>query len=127
MKCKRCGHEKTWQGDDPKCPFQTGEIFGGNWNCGIINEIRNICEIAEEGIDYRLQYQYCEDQKYVTIKTDCIENDDEDLGLCLFVSWYKNRGATDAMWLLDHNSIPRKPTYQQLAIIIEYYEKTKIK
>jgi hypothetical protein len=119
--CKRCGHKKTWSGDDIKCPFQNSDKFGDNWNCGVIGEIRNICEHAEEGVDYRLHYQYCEDQKYVTIKTDCIENDEIDLGLCLFVTWYKSRGRTDAMWILDEQNPPRKPTYQELELIIKYY------
>lgn len=125
-KCKKCNCEKNWNGDNIECPFQNSEIFGNNWNCGIINEIRDLCELGMEGKDYRIQYQYCDDQKYVTIKTDDIEFERDDnydnLGLCLWVSWYKSRGRTEAMWILDEYNPPRKPKYQELRTIIDYYK-----
>lgn len=119
IKCKRCGEEKTWKGDDITCPFQSSDNFGDNWNCGIIGKIRLLCEKAMEGDDYRLQYQYCDDQKYVVIKTDEIEN----MGLCLWVTWYKSRGRTEAMWILDEYNTPRLPTYNDLEQIANYYLK----
>lgn len=126
--CKKCGHKKTWNGDDISCPFQTDSEFGDNWNCGIIGEIRDICEAAMNGEDHRLHYQYCEDQKYVVINTDCIQWDDysdnpEPLGLCLWVTWYKSRGRTDQMWLLNSHGQPVKPTFEQLQIVVSYYKK----
>ena len=116
--CTKCGQNKTWKCDNPECPFSKGGVFGDNWNCGIINRIRNICEVAMDGRDNRLHYQYCDDQKYVTIKTDDIAS----LGLCLWVSWYKSRGRTDAMWILDNYDPPRVPSFDELIAIIEYYE-----
>lgn len=122
--CERCGQYKSWTGSDIECPFNSSDEFGSNWNCGIIGEIRDICERAMEGQDPRLDYQYCEDQKYVSINIDDIWLDESDgaLGLCLWVTWYKSRGATDAMWILDSYNPPRKPTYQELKAIVEHYK-----
>jgi hypothetical protein len=122
--CKVCGCKKTWNGDDMSCPYQKpSSVFGANWNCGIINQVRDLCDLAMEGKDYRLHYQYCEDQKYATIQTDCIDDEiDESLGLCLWVTWYKSRGGTDAMWILCNYEPPRKPTFKDLERIVKYYQ-----
>jgi len=120
--CKKCGHKKTWDGDDINCPFQEADIFtDDNWNCGLIGDIRKLCKKAMDGKDERLNYQCFEDQTYVTIRTYDIDENIE-LGLCLWVSWYKSRGRTEAMWILSEYEPPRKPTYQELEKIIKYYE-----
>lgn len=116
-KCVKCGHVKNWSGDLITCPFQDSNKFGDNWNCGLIDKIRDLCDLAMQGKDNRLHYQYCDDQKYVTIKTDDIE----DMGLCLWVSWYKSRGQTDAMWLLYDYAKPKEPTFEELNTIVKYY------
>lgn len=91
-----------------------------NWNCQTVNKIRDICYEGQDlpnGIDY----QYCEDQKYATIKVD-------EVGInadALWVSWYKNRGGTDAMWLLDDGWNPRKPTEKECLKIIDYYKEVE--
>jgi len=121
--CKRCGISKNWSGSDIRCPFQDSEEFSDeNWNCGIINQIRELCELAMEGTDKRLHYQYCDDQKYVTINIDNIELDDRSIGMCLWVTWYKSRGRTDDMWILDSRAAPRRPKFEELKKIIDYYE-----
>jgi hypothetical protein len=130
-KCDKCGFGKTWSGSSIGCPFQSSDTFGDNWNCGAINKIRDLCDYACEKEDYRLHYQYCEDQKYCTINTFVVDDavgweDPKEitaLGLCLFVSWYKSRGRTEAMWLLDEDKIPRKPTLEDLKRITDYYTK----
>ena len=124
--CEKCGQIKDWNGDSPKCPFKTQNTFADNWNCGHINKIRDLCDTAMNGEDYRLHYQYCDDQKYVTINTSDIDyNKDEDagLGLCLWVTWYKSRGRTEQMWILGEYGKPKNPTFEQLQLIIEYYIK----
>lgn len=115
--CGRCGYKKDWEGSDIDCPFQDSEKFKKDWNCGMVSKIRDLCELAMEGKDYRLHYQFCDDQKYVTIRTDDID----DMGLCLWVSWYKNRGGTDAMWILDSYSPPRTPSFSDLNVITLFY------
>jgi len=43
------------------------------------------------------------------------------MGLCLWVSWYKSRGRTEAMWILDEDNEPRQPNFVELEAIIEHY------
>ncbi len=113
--CDKCG--KTWEGDDPKCAFTDG-VFGENWNCATVGMVRGICN--EEGnFPDGIDYQYCEDQKYATIKIDHLEMDDRPLAL--WVSWYKNRGRTDAMWLLFDDKPPRKPTEAECLAVVATY------
>ena len=116
--CDACDKRgKTWEGDDPKCGFSSG-VFDENWNCATVNAVRDICYEGQElrsGIDY----QYCEDQKYATIKIDHLEIDDRPLAL--WVSWYKSRGRTDAMWLLFDNKPPRKPTEAECLSVVAAY------
>lgn len=112
--CKLCRQRgKTWNGDDPKCAF-VGE-FADNWNCATLNAIRDI----PNGVDY----QYCDDRKYATIKTDGIDG----LGLALWVAWYKSRGNTEAMWLLFADEPPRIPTERELLAIIYHYAALRAK
>jgi hypothetical protein len=127
--CKRCGHSKSWSGDNPTCPFSSRDVFSTNWNCGLINEIRDICDVAANGTDYRLHYKYCDDQKYATIAIDQIGEEDDSLpymGLTLWVTWYKSRGATDRMFILDSHDPPRPPTFDELKRIIAYYKSEKL-
>ena len=119
-KCKKCGQEKFWNGSDITCSFQESDTFGENWNCGIVNQIREICELDIYGVNK----VYCEDQYYATINVDNVDFEDKNM-LALYVSWYKNRGATDAMWLLDECDIPIKPTYNDLEAIVKYYKNNK--
>lgn len=119
--CDACDTRgKTRRGDDSKCAF-TGGKFGENWNCATVDMVRGICYEGQElpgGIDY----QYCEDQKYATISIDHLEM--EDRPLALWVSWYKNRGRTDAMWLLFDDRPPREPTEAEcLAVVADYTQR----
>ena len=59
-----------------------------------------------------------------TINVDNVEFEDKSV-LTLYVSWYKNRGTTDAMWLLNECDIPIKPTYNDLEAIVKYYKNKK--
>lgn len=108
--------DKTWNGSDPKCGFETG-LFTEDWNCGLVSRIRAIVYEGQEGSP-GVAYQYCDDQKYATVCVDDCEVD----ALALWVSWYKNRGGTDAMWLLDSEGLPRSPAPHELVKIANYYE-----
>jgi len=123
-KCKRCGAQKDWQGSDIRCPFQRGRYFTpNNWNCGIIKRIRNICyggEFGQESPVNSVFYQYCDDMHYAVIKIDHIE---DVPGLALWVAWYKHRGGTDAMWILDGQGRPHPPTFDELVAIVTCYER----
>ena len=79
------------------------------WNCQTVNLIRDLVYEGQK-LKPGIQYMYCEDQKYATIKIDDIYIKDQRIGMTLWVSWYKQRGATDALWILDSYDKPRKPT-----------------
>lgn len=120
MPCEMCNKRgKTWEGGDPECAFENNIFSSENWNCATVNAIRDICYEGQnpmpEGVDYRYCYG---DQKYATIFTDYIEG----VGIALWVSWYKNRGGTDAMWVLDEEEPPSQPTEEQCLKIIEDYK-----
>lgn len=119
MSCNMCKERgQTWNGGAPQCAFEDGGVFSpDNWNCATVNAIRDICYEGQD-LPYGVDYQYCEDQKYATIKTDGIE----DMPMALWVSWYKSRGGTEAMWLLDNYDPPRQPTEQECVDIIEAYK-----
>lgn len=125
-KCKKClARKKDWEGDDPVCFLEYQQendnaqenFFHKNWNCATLNELRDICYEGQE-LPYEVDYQYCDDQKYATIKINDIENVE---GLALWVSWYKNRGETDAVYILDDTLPPRFPTEDELVKIIDYF------
>lgn len=117
--CKKRG--KTWRGDDPKCAFENGVFSRDNWSCATIHALRDIVYEGQKlpsGIDY----QYCDDQKYATIKVSELDLDGHPYAL--WISWYKNRGATDALWLLFDDFAPRRPMESEVLAIINHY-KTK--
>ncbi len=116
--CVACENRRQdWKGDKPKCAFTSG-VFGENWNCATVNMIRDICyegQALKNGVDYK----YCDDNKYATIKVDDININGRPLAL--WVSWYKNRGSTQAMWLLFDNNPPRPPTEKECLLIYDFY------
>ena len=122
MPCKLCIERgKTWEGDSPICAFFQNK-FGDNWNCATVGKLRELCHDTfnlPAGIDH----QYCDDQHYVTIKVDHLELSDSDPPLALWMTWYKNRGRTDAMWLLFDDCLPRVPTESECLKVIEAYSK----
>lgn len=120
--CKVCNQVKDWNGDDPQCPFTDGDVFSeDNWNCGLINELMDICYEGNNPIHPFVDYRYCEDMKYATIWIDGMKDEEEQsIGMAVWVAWYKNRGATDAVWILDSRGEPRKPTVAELKRIIKF-------
>jgi hypothetical protein len=116
MKCKACKKRgQTWNGSPPVCAF---ENFDQNWNCATLNAIREIAYEGQVPMPAGVDYQYCDDQKYSTIFVDHI---DEVPGLALWVSWYKSRGGTDAVWLLNYDGKPRRPTEAECLAICAAY------
>ncbi len=107
--CPRCQvRGKDWNGGDPVC-----FLSGDNWKCATVDALREICE---------MDYVYCEDQKYATLNiAGCEQPNGDRIGYALWVTWYKNRGRTDAMWILSDDSPPRVPTIDELEIIIRSF------
>lgn len=122
--CAACAARgKNWQGDDPRCAFASADATfnSENWNCATVNAVRDLVWEGQNPMPPGVDYRYCSDQKYATVHTDEVEVDGERIGLALWVSWYKSRGATEAMWLLSESGPPRLPTEQQLRAILEHY------
>lgn len=109
--CAACrARGKTWDGSDAKCAFVTGKFSQDNWNCATDGLIRQIApnlwrdmapnpylyHIREDGQNHMLIHV-----GHLDLKTDA---------LSLWVSWYKNRGQTEAMWLLSEYGAPVPPT-----------------
>ena len=114
--CAMCQERgKTWGGENPKCFLQG---FEDNWNCATLNAIRNICFEGNE-LPGWVDYQYCDDEKYATIRIS--EIDIERNPLALWVQWYKSRGHTQALWLLYSDRPPKQPNEDELLSIINYW------
>lgn len=126
--CPMCAERgKTWNGDDPKCAF-SGK-FSDNWNCATLNAIRDICYEGQNPMPAGVDYRYCDDQKYATIKIDeCEMPNGGRIGLALWVSWYKSRAKTDAMWILSEydSEPPREPTAPELIAIIAHFQNARL-
>lgn len=111
MPCELCRTKpQDWSGDPPTCAFRSGAFSANNWNCFTANLIREIVYEGQETIP-EVDYRYCSDQKYATICLDSFDwLDDQPAPIAMWVCWYKNRGKTDAMWLLFEGQPPRAPT-----------------
>lgn len=127
MACKMCLERgKTWEGSDPVCFLEDH-----NWNCATANAIRDICDPhwrEPETLPFGVKYIGHDDTNYALILVWDIDFGDgyyeDDIGgfpACLYVQWYKERGATEALWMLGEG-IARKPTEHELLKIIEYYK-----
>ncbi len=115
---------KNWSGDDPVCYFDNPSQ---NWNCATLDNIRDLVYEGHE-LKSGIHYEYCDDEKFAIINIHEVEIDNEDrngfyIGRCLYVAWYKNRGGTEALWILDGEDMPRFPTEKELLAIINYYDK----
>jgi hypothetical protein len=131
MVCKMCKERgKTWEGSDPKCYFDNPEY---NWNCATVNAIRDIFTpegwwIVPDKLPKGLCATFGEDTTYGLICLQDIEFEGEQyMDGCLYVQWYKRRGATEALWIVaeDRQFQPRRPTEKELLTIIKYYEEAK--
>jgi hypothetical protein len=62
------------------------------------------------------------EEQYSTINVDDVIG----LGaMALWVQWYKNRGRTQAMWLLFEEMPPRQPTEEECLLIVAHYLQQK--
>lgn len=120
MQCLLCKNNPHPKGNDPrKCAFDG--TFQNNWNCGTINLIRELTFEGQPTIP-GIEYHFCDEQKYATVRISEVENESGDrFGLALWLTWYKSRGSTEAMWILSDKAPPRLPTEQELLAIHTYY------
>lgn len=136
MKCKACEERvKDWEGSDPGCAFESSTEFSErNWNCATVSKIRKICYhvgfIAREPVP-GIDFQRCGDQNYTTFNLhELYEHTFRNVietPFALWVCWYKNRGRTEAMWLLFGDRPPRPPTEEECLAIAKAYEAIVVK
>lgn len=119
MTCRACQERgQTWPGSPPTCAF---DDFDNNWNCATLNAIRDIVYEGQHPMPHGVDYQYCDDQKYATVRIDHIDDLPSGNSMALWVSWYKSRGGTDAVWLLSQDIAPRRPTEADCIAICAAY------
>lgn len=120
--CKAC-QERVWdfKGDQPRCGFSAGAFSPDNWNCATLNALRDLVDESQHPMPPGVDYRYCADQKYATVHIDDVELNGDWLGLALWVSWYKNRGTTEAVWILDHTGVPRQPSEAEVLAVLASY------
>lgn len=118
MTCNLCMNRvKDWEGSDPVCAFDSDD----NWNCATLGLLRDLVYEGREKHPIGIDYRYCDDQKYATVKVDWI--DELDGALALWVCWYKQRGRTDKYLLLFSDKEPRAATEQEIITIVEFYKR----
>lgn len=114
MICKLCRERKqTWSGSKPICSFKSGVFSPEGWNCATANIIRDVPKSEWEG----------DDQRHALIDTSGLYESQEFEARALWIGWYKNRGRTEAMWLLfDEDREPRRPTEAECLQVAEWYK-----
>lgn len=102
--CPMCeAHGKTWNGDDRKCAFKGGVFTSDNWKCATVSVLRRLAE--ENAI--RTNDQWC----------GTIPFEDK----FIIVGWYKSRGRTEAIWVMDEETM-HPITLKEAEEVIEYYK-----
>lgn len=128
MVCKACETRgKIWTGGDPKCGFLNGPFDGiNNWKCATANHFRRFADCDNgDNIHHRITSN---NQQYLVIDVsdvDFPETLDEDDCVnptpdALWVGWYKDRGRTEALWLMFDYLPPRAPTEDECVKILEW-------
>lgn len=110
--CKLCEERgKTWKGDDPKCAFNENgnfmEDFDDNWNCETLNQLRSIAHDNDLAI-------FSNDEWAAVIPYR---------GSFIFLQWYKHRGRTHYVHILN-NTYDLPTTDEHFCLeIIKYWRK----
>lgn len=127
MTCKMClerGKPVNFD-NDPICYFDSP---GHNWMCATVLAVRNLCPPNGDPIQ-GIHTEYCDDDRYATIKVEDVwnpkvwETGTSAIAMCLYLSWYKDRGHQSVLLLLGQESfVPRSPTEDELLQILKYYK-----
>ena len=130
-KCVACNNRvKDWLRDDPVCAFTEGAFSNANWNCKTLGLLRELFLSLDDKKYPEINVTFNDSENYATVNvsnvdyfhTDEVAKEKEPPVL-LIVMWYKNRGATDQLYLMFDNDDPRRPTEKEVVAIIEHFEK----
>lgn len=119
--CRR--RPKNWNGSDPVCAFAEGPLWSPkNWNCATTGLIRSLFSQHNgkgrlpEGVFHdRLNDENLGIVSLVGREDLSLEGDP----IALLAKWYKSRGRTDALVLVDDDGEVRRPTEEELVDIAE--------
>ena len=117
--CLACQRDPAHGTAERRCAFHTGVFTPDGWCCATIEALRDLVFEGQSPMPPGVDYRYCSDQKYATVHIDDVTLNDEPIGLALWVSWYKSRGSTDAVWVLSSEGPPRAPTEMELRAILQ--------
>lgn len=129
--CAACRTQvQTWNGDPARCAFEQGTFSPENWNCATVARLRRYVYEGQTEMPARVDYRYASDEKFATVNIHDLPGLPElpdgepgaPLALALWVAWYKDRGGTDAIWLLDSSGQPRVPSERELLHILDHLE-----
>lgn len=111
-------------GSPIRCAFpDNGKFSADNWMCATALAIRDLCSKYGEPSSSDPEFSrrlWQGDTNYAMIQLGDYEDMDLPSGesLCLWVSWYKRRGHTSAMWILSEEAPPRLPMFDDCSRIL---------
>jgi len=111
MTCKLCKKEKHLWDDNKTKPVCYFDDVDNNWNCATLSQLRKLAYTEYD----RIYYNHYNDQSELYVRINDIIKD----SLTLYVTWYKNRGRTEQVWILSDNNVPRIPSEKELKKIIK--------
>jgi hypothetical protein len=107
MPCKLCLERgKTWDGDDPRCAFETGVFSPNNWNCATMNRLRQISRD-------KIGSYYRDDMAAASIGYVPFEDG------YVVMTWYKDRGRTGNAFIAYDDEPIRELTEADALLAIE--------
>jgi len=92
MTCRLCKkREKTWNGDDPRCAFESNKFDNDNWNCATMNKLRSIASV-----DYGNRTTFWSRDDIISASIGVVKILDDTLPQVgwIVMTWYKSRGKT---------------------------------
>lgn len=118
--CKRCqsrGKPENY-GSDPTCAFSNPEhIFNpDNWSCATVDRIR---EIIYDRLEDKICYS--DDSSFIVIGISNVSLKDQGIGDFLLAGWYKQRGKTDTLYIVEQEAI-HVPSLKEVEAILDFWE-----
>lgn len=114
--CKLCySREKTWNGDDRNCAFDScGNFTNDNWNCATMSDLRSLSEVKQV-----VNFNNRDDNSAGSIGVVIIP-DNLDFRGYLIMTWYKSRGKCSTALIINDESYEELTEYKALLILNHY-------
>lgn len=104
-------------GFNVRCAFpDEGMFYSANWMCGTLGRLWDFIERTHDGLSW-ISVNYYDDWCTVLIRVADLLPD--GVYQDLWVMRYKQRGTTNAMWLLGPDLDPRPPTLAEMEHILD--------